>query len=91
MDDLKSGDVCLTGSLEYADYRERLIDDATYKAIMDAYALKVGLPVTGEEFVAHVQTWLEQRADNTDLSFPSNDALRFEHGRPVLTRVNATA
>lgn len=88
--DLKSGDVCLTGSLEYADYRERLIDDATYQAAIGAYALEVGLPVSGEAFVAHVQAWLDHHASDTDLSFPSNDALRFENGRPVLTRLKAT-
>lgn len=84
--DLKSGDVCIEGSLEFADYRSQLISDEEYQQMIAAFADEVGLPTDPEAFVAHMQGWLHEAATTTDLTFPANEALSIDNGRPVLKR-----
>lgn len=86
LQELKSGDVCIEGSLEYADYRPQLIGDATYAEMITAFGVEVGLPTDPAAFVEHMRAWLHKLATQTDLSFPANDALSLENGRPVLKK-----
>jgi len=43
----------------------------------------VELPTEGKAFVAHVRAWLEERARETDASFP-NEHVRLEKGEPIM-------
>lgn len=86
MQELKSGDMCIEGSLEYADYREQLIDDQEYAEMVTTFGQEVGLPTDPAAFVVHMRTWLHDAATRTDLTFPANDALSLEDGRPVLKK-----
>ncbi len=84
--DLSSGDLCIVGSGEFADYNDQLVSWADYDAGVAEYGRLVGLPVDGPAFVAHVQGWLEDIARATDTAFPSNKYVRIEDGEPIITR-----
>jgi hypothetical protein len=85
--DLKSGDAAIEGSREYADYRDELIGEEKVAAMSLAYQEQVGILTDAKEFVAESRRWLSQIAQETDRSFPENDAIRIEHGEPVLAKV----
>ncbi len=85
--DLKSGDAAIEGSREYADYRDELIGVDEAAALSLAYQDQAGIPTDAKEFVAERRRWLGQIAQETDRSFPENDAIRIEHGEPVLAKV----
>lgn len=87
--DLKAGDVCIVGSLEFADYRAQLVNDAEFEALLPAFCEELGLPSDSESVVAHFKTKLKQAAQTASDSFPSNDGLRIENGKPVLKPIKA--
>jgi TnpA family transposase len=85
--DLKSGDAAVEGSREYADYRDQLISEDEAAALSPAYQEQAGIPIDAKEFVAERRRWLSRIAQETDRSFPENDAIRIENGEPVLAKV----
>ena len=85
--DLKSGDAAIEGSREYADYRDQLISEDEAAALSPAYQEQAGIPIDAKEFVAERRRWLSQIAQETDRSFPENDAIRIQNGEPVLAKV----
>jgi TnpA family transposase len=85
--DLKSGDAAIEGSREYADYRHQLIAEDEAAALSPAYQEQAGIPTDAKEFVAERRRWLTRIAQETDRSFPENDAIRIENGEPVLSKV----
>ena len=89
--ELKSGDLCIEGSDQFADYRSQLISWAEYKRGVAGYGAQVGLPVESREFVAHLQDYLARVAAETDRGFPTNESLRIEDGEPVLGRLSPRA
>ena len=84
--ELKSGDLYIEGSNTFADYRQQQISWEEYQATVKDYGSLVDLPVEGKAFVAHVRDWLESLARKADQSFPVNQALRLENGRPIIRR-----
>ncbi|HEY9835250.1 MAG TPA: transposase, partial [Stenomitos sp.] len=84
--ELKSGDLYIEGSNAFADYRQQQISWEEYQATVKDYGSLVDLPVEGKAFVAHVRDWLESLAREADQSFPVNQALRLEKGRPIIRR-----
>jgi TnpA family transposase len=88
--ELKAGDACVQGSLEYADYREQLISEEEYQAEIGAYAAELGLPTDPKAFVAHVRSLLEDAARHADASFPDNDSVSWEGGKLVAKRAGRT-
>jgi TnpA family transposase len=87
--DLKAGDVCIEGSLEFADYREQLVDDTELDALLPQFAEEVGLPVDPDEFIAHLKTKLDSAARAADDALPGNDTVRLDGGRPVVKPLKA--
>jgi TnpA family transposase len=85
--DLKSGDAAIEGSREYADYRDQLISEEEATELSLAYQEQAGIPTDAKEFVAERRRWLSRIAQETDHSFPENDALRIENGEPVLAKL----
>lgn len=88
--ELKSGDLYIEGSDAFADYRQQQISWEEYQATVKDYGSLVELPVEGKAFVAHVRDWLESLARKADQSFPVNQALRLENGRPIIRRPKPT-
>lgn len=85
--ELKSGDVAIVGSDASADYRMQLIDWEEYQRSVQDYGAMVAFPTDGPAFVAHVRHRLQDQAQATDTTIPTNEALRIEHGEPVLGRL----
>jgi TnpA family transposase len=57
-----------------------------YYATVSEYGKLVNLPVEGEAFVNHLKKWLSEVADSTDKSFPSNEFVRLENGKPIIQK-----
>ena len=85
--ELKSGDLCIAGSDQFADYRNQLVSWREYERDVAGYGAQVGLPVESGAFVAHLKEHLTRIADETDACFTDNAALRIEDGEPVLGRL----
>jgi hypothetical protein len=85
--ELKSGDLCIEGSDQFADYRSQLVTWAEYKRSVAGYGEQVALPVESRAFVTHLQEYLARVAAETDAGFPENSFLRIEDGEPVLGRL----
>jgi hypothetical protein len=75
------------GSREYADYREQLISETEAAELSFAYQEQAGIPTDAKWFVAERHRWLSRITQETDRSFPENDALRIENGEPVLAKL----
>lgn len=86
---LKSGDICIDGSDAFADYRKQLLSWEDYSQMIDQYGLQVGLPVQRNAFIQYTQAWLKDVAERVDDSFPANEHIRIEGGKPVI-RKNST-
>ncbi|MEM9510212.1 MAG: Tn3 family transposase, partial [Cyanobacteria bacterium P01_E01_bin.35] len=84
--ELKSGDLYVEDSDAFADYRTQQISWAEYEANIDEFGRLVELPIEPKAFVAHIKNWLLDITQETDQSFPHNQSVRLEHGRPVLKR-----
>ncbi len=84
--ELKSGDLYVENSDAFADYRTQQISWTEYQANIDDFGKLVDLPVEPFAFVAHVKNWLLEITHKTDQSFPNNQSVRLEQGRPVITR-----
>ena len=84
--ELKSGDLYVEDSDAFADYRTQQISWSEYEANIDEFGRLVDLPTEPKAFVAHVKNWLLDITQKTDQSFPNNQSVRLEQGRPVLKR-----
>ena len=84
--ELKSGDLYVEDSDSFADYCTQQISWAEYEANIDEFGKLVELPIEPKAFVIHVKNWLLDITQTTDQSFPSNQSVRLEQGRPVLKR-----
>jgi hypothetical protein len=84
--ELKSEDLYVEDSDAFADYRTQQISWTEYEANIDEFGKLVDLPVEPKSFVAHVKNWLLDITQKTDQSFPNNQSVRLEQGRPVLKR-----
>src|SRR6266699_1686975 len=82
--DLKSGDLHVEGSDQYADYREQLISWEEYAEQLEMYGTLVELPTDGKAFVASLRDWLHSRIQQMEEEFPSNQYLYFEKGELIL-------
>ncbi len=84
--ELKSGDLYVEDSDAFADYRTQQISWTEYEANIDDFGKLLNLPIEPKTFVAHVKNWLLDITQKTDRSFPNNQSVRLEQGRPVLKR-----
>ncbi|MGG0446814.1 Tn3 family transposase [Bacillus mycoides] len=85
--ELKSGDLCIESSEQYADYREQLISWDEYKQNLHTFCEQAGLPTTAKEFKTQVYDKLESLAKKVDNSFPKNKAVTIRNGEPYITKL----
>jgi hypothetical protein len=85
--ELKSGDLAVTGSETFRDYREQLVSLVEYEREVAEYAEQVGVPVDGKAFVTKLRTWLETLATQTEAAFPHNEYARLENDEIVLRKL----
>jgi len=89
-DELKSGDICVVGSEQFADYRDQLLSWEECEPKVAAYCHQFNLPATAEGFVTHLRTWLTEVAAEVDRTRPENHHLMInEKGEPSLKKIRA--
>jgi hypothetical protein len=84
--ELKSGDMCVVGANEYADFRDELVPLDECARTREVYGQEVGLPVQDNAFVQHVRGLLEVAARKADDSYPENPFFSISEGRAKLGR-----
>jgi hypothetical protein len=91
-EELKTGDLCITGSEQFADYRDQLLSWEACEPKVAAYCQQLGFPMTAEGFVAHLRTFLTDVAAECDRTKPQNHELVInEKGEPALKKLRAKA
>ncbi len=97
-DELRTGDVAVAGSGEYADWSEQLLPWDQVEAKLPAYLAEVGLREEGDErpfdaaaFRAQLQDRLTEAAAAADSGYPDNEGLFIDPGTgvPTLSRLKA--
>ena len=85
--ELRTGDVVVDGSEEYADWRSQLLSWDECEPEVAGYCAQVGIPAGTDAFVEALQQLLERTAREVDRDYPTNDDVVIdEHGVPVLRR-----
>jgi TnpA family transposase len=90
--ELKTGDLCATGSEQFADYRSQLLSWEECEPKVAEYCQRLNLSPTAEGFVKHLRTRLTETATSVDRTRPENHYLEIdEKGEPSLKRIKAKA
>jgi TnpA family transposase len=88
--ELKTGDIYVVGSEQYADYRDQLLEWHECEPLVGNYCEQVGLPQTAAEFVEQLKGELSATAASVDELFPNNASIEInDKGEPVLKKVQA--
>ncbi|BAQ63191.1 mobile element protein (plasmid) [Geminocystis sp. NIES-3708] len=86
--ELKSGDICIKGSSEYADWRKQLLSWNECQIILDKYCQDLELPNTAESLVNTLKNSLSKTGEKVDFKYPQNATLIInEQGEPLLKKV----
>jgi TnpA family transposase len=89
--ELKSGDISITGSDEYADYREQLLPWEKCQAQVAEYCRELALPTTAQDFITGLRSRLAETAQQVDAAYPENGQLVIEkNGQLHLKKLHAT-
>ena len=89
-DGLRCGDLYVSGSEEFSDYRQQLLSWEECQKRLAAYCEALQLPQNADDFVAHLQQRLAQVAGRVDNSYPENTELTIDgKGKPHLVRLKA--
>ncbi len=90
-DELRVGDLCVSGSDAFADYRAHLLSWRECEQRLPDYCAKVGLPENAPDFVVHLRQWLTDAAQKLDDGFPDkrNHVTIGQDGEPILRRTVA--
>jgi hypothetical protein len=88
-DQIRSGDIAVVGSEDFADYRTQLLSWDECEKLLPEYCKKAGLPQTKDGFVNDLRSKLEQAAKQLDQRYPSagDDLVINSKGVPVVKRV----
>ena len=88
--ELKTGDACVIGSENYADFRQQLLPWSECEPKLAEYCSSIGIPDTPEEFVSQLQKQLTTVAREVDIICQQGDQITInEEGVPVLKRITA--
>ena len=85
--ELKSGDLFIEGSEKYGDYTTQLISWEEYQASISTYCEQTGFSMDADEFVTNLKTWLTSTVLSVDASFPANESVLIENGKPIIKRL----
>jgi len=85
--ELRTGDMYIDGSEDYADYRAELLSWEECQPLIAEYCQTVGLGATAQTFVAQLKELLSRRAEETDKAFPANQGVSLDsEGLPLLKK-----
>ena len=76
--ELKTGDVYVVDSEDYADYRQQLLSWEKCKPYLEAYCKALNLPMTAQKFVEQLQKQLKSAIQIFNDNFPTNETLTFD-------------
>src|SRR5947209_16570757 len=74
-EELKTGDLCVAGSEQYADYRDQLLSWQECESKVAEYCQQLRFPMTAEGFVEHLRTFLTEVAAEVDRTRPQTHEL----------------
>ena len=90
-DGLKCGDLYVSGSEQYADYRKQLLPWSECEKLLEGYCKSVGLPNNAADFASLIKKQLIDAAKAADEAYPDNtDFTIDENGQPHLKRQKAS-
>lgn len=85
--ELRSADICVIGSENYADYREQLASWSECQPLVAQYSENLGFADTASGFVTQLKTWLTDTANSVDIGYLDNGQVVINaSGEPVLKR-----
>ncbi len=85
--ELRSGDICVIGSENYADYREQLASWSECQPLVAQYCENLGFADTASGFVTQLKTWLTETANSVDVGYLDNGQVVINlTGEPVLKK-----
>ena len=88
--ELKTGDACVVGSENYADFRQQLLPWSECEPNIVEYCASLGIPDTPEKFVEQLQFQLTKVAREVDIICQQGDQITISsEGIPVLKRITA--
>ncbi len=88
--ELKTGDACVIGSENYADFREQLLSWDECETRLEQYCQDNGLPNTANGLVIHLKAQLRKVATEVDQICQKGDQVTISaDGVPVLKRIPA--
>lgn len=87
---LRSGDLYVPGSEEFADYRKQFLSWEECQKYIDDYCGELNFPTIAEGFVENLKNQMEQVIERIDKAYPDNTELSIDHdGKPRLKRIKA--
>jgi TnpA family transposase len=87
MAELRSGDICIIGSENYADHREQLLPWSECLPLIDQYCRDLGFASDAVGFVYQLKSLLTDTACLVDAGYPDNRQLVINDlGEPVLKK-----
>jgi hypothetical protein len=88
--DLKTGDACVLGSENYADFREQLLPWAECEPLVADYCENLGIPSTSVQFIEHLKLKLTQFSLAVDQLCKTDDQVSVsKDGRLILKQITA--
>ncbi|CAJ2881670.1 transposase [Burkholderia pseudomallei] len=90
-EELRVGDLCVSGSDAYADYRDHLLPWRQCEQQLPDYCDKLGMPTTGSDFVQHLRQWLTDATRKLDDELPRKreHVVIDRQGEPILRKTIA--
>lgn len=85
--ELKTGDLFVSGSEQFGDYRRQLLDWPEYQRHIADYGARIGLATDAERFVTDLRQRLTDAIEQLDAGFPDNEAVTLVDGEPVIRRL----
>jgi hypothetical protein len=86
--ELRTGDMYVEGTEDYADYREQLLSWEECQGQVEKYCLALDLPADAKSFVEHLKGRLNQTATSVNEGFAENEAVSINPaGLPVLKKL----
>lgn len=88
--ELRSGDICVAGSEDYADYRDQMLPWLECLPLIDEYCKNLGFPNTASGFVEYLKSMLTETANAVDVGYENNHHFIIsDDGKPVLKKYHA--
>ncbi len=87
---LKTGDLCIDTSEEFADYRKQLLPWDECEDLVHDFCIEMNFKEDPSEFIDELKKILKEKSVEVDKKYPSNGQIVInENGEPVLKRYKA--